>query len=102
MKHGTPLSFDNVETYLGGAAKEIAEKKAIARDGGMASLRAARWGVLAIIVASIIMLFMPNFTLIAGLSLLIVGIAFWIEDFTVPRKTVLQTMEQRKKQKLQA
>jgi hypothetical protein len=100
MKHGTPLTFASVEDYLGGAEKEIAEKKVIARDSGIASLRAARWGVLAILVASLAVMLMPNFMLIAGLSLLIVGAAFWIEDFTVPRKTILQTMEQRKKQKL--
>ena len=98
-KHGEPVRFSTLETYVGTGEKEVAEKKAIAWDGGIAHLRAARGTILTMLICFVIGYSLTNLYHAAGIALVITSIAFWIEDFTILRKPVAQTMEQRKKQK---
>jgi hypothetical protein len=101
-EHGQAVRFDTFTAYLGTPVKEINEKKAIALDGGMAHLSMAKRSILALFIVWAIQMLTPilgNVTITASVVLLLLGIAFWFVDFITPPQKVLQTMEQRKKQK---
>jgi hypothetical protein len=101
-EHGQPVQFDTLEAYLGGTEKEIKENKAIALDGAIAHLKMAKRSLLALVLVLTIQALAPvlgNTTTTISAILLLLGIAFWFVDFITPPQQVLQTMEQRKKQK---
>jgi hypothetical protein len=104
-EHGQPVQFDTLVDYLGGPEKEVKENKAIALDGAIAHLKMAKRSLLALVLVLTIQALAPvlgNTTTTTSAILLLLGIAFWFVDFITSPQQVLQTMEQRKKQKSQA
>jgi hypothetical protein len=101
-EHGQAVRFDTFTAYLGTPEKEINEKKAIALEGTIAHLSLAKRSILALAVLSAVQVLSPplnSITTTASVALLLLAVAFWFVDFITPPQKVLQTMEQRKKQK---